>query len=99
MNEEFLAKSLLEKREAGITILSGLRSIRGRLVFRFVLLCVLYFLYSQSGNSSILYLGIGYVAGMTIQDVSWFATIAKSWPFSAKVTDWEKVKELAGKNS
>jgi len=99
MNEEVLAKSLLEKRESGITVLSGLKSIKGRIIFRFVLLCILYSLYAQSGNDSMLYLGIGYVLGMTIQDISWFSTIAKTWPFSTKVTDWEKVEELANKKS
>lgn len=99
MNEEVMAKYLLAKRDSGITVVSGLSSIRGRLVFRCVLLGVLYFLYTQSGDSVILYLGIGYVIGMTIKDVSWFSTIAKRWSFSCKVTDWEKVEELASKNS
>lgn len=99
MNEEVLAKSLLEKRESGVSVLGGLLSIRGRIIYRLALLGILYFLYMQSGNSSMLYLGIGYVVGMTIQDISWFSTISKSWPFSKKVTDWSKVEELANKNS
>jgi hypothetical protein len=99
MNVEIMAKSLLEKRENGISVMSGLRTIKGRLLFRFAMLGVLYFLYSQSSNNAFLYLGAGYILGMTIQDISWFATIAKTWSFSCKVTDWEKVEELAGKNS
>lgn len=99
MNEKALANSLLDKKENGVSVLSGMQSIWGRLVFRLVLLGGFCFLDSQSGSSTILFLGIGYVVGMTIQDISWFAAIAKSWPFSLKVTDWEKVKEIAGEKS
>ena len=94
-----MAKSLLEKRDQGVSTLGGLQSIKGRLIFRLIIIGVLYFLYTQSVSSNILYLGIGYVVGMTIQDVSWFALLAKTWGFTRKVTDWGKVEELASKNS
>ncbi|WP_421843214.1 hypothetical protein [Marinobacter algicola] len=99
MNERALAKSLLERREKGVSIWGGLLSIRGRLIFRCALIGVLYFLYSQSGNAALFYLGVGYVVGMTIEDIGWFTSIAKSWPFGCKVTDWNKVEELADENS
>lgn len=99
MNEAKLAKSLLENREKGITLLKGIKSIKGRLLFRLVIIAAMYFLYRQSGNSDMLILGVGYVLGVTTQDISWFVAIAKRWAFTAKVTDWAKVEDIANENS
>lgn len=99
MNENILAKSLLEKRDNGVSVLSGLKSIKIRVVLRFFFLGALYAISTVSENEPLFYLGIGFVLGMTIQDIGWLSSIAKSWPFSNKVTDWSKVEELANKNS
>ena len=37
----------------------------------------------------------GVVAGVFLRDVSWLIGIQRNWPFSAKVTDWEKVQKIA----
>ena len=37
----------------------------------------------------------GVVAGVFLRDVSWLIGIQRTWPFSAKVTDWDKVQKIA----
>ncbi len=37
----------------------------------------------------------GVVAGVFLRDVSWLIGIQRNWPFSAKVTDWDKVQKIA----
>lgn len=37
----------------------------------------------------------GVVAGVFLRDVSWLIGIQRNWPFSAQVTDWDKVRKLA----
>ena len=44
-----------------------------------------------------LWLGIaaGMLLGAQLRDLRLMALVRKSWPFTEKVTDWEKVEELA----
>jgi hypothetical protein len=37
----------------------------------------------------------GVVVGVFLRDVSWLIGIQRTWPFSAKVTDWDKVQKIA----
>ncbi len=37
----------------------------------------------------------GIVAGVFLRDVSWLVGIQRTWPFSAKVTNWESVEKIA----
>lgn len=38
----------------------------------------------------------GLIVGAFARDLGWFMSIRKSWPFTEKVVDWDKVEELAG---
>jgi len=33
--------------------------------------------------------------GALLRDIGWFRAIGRTWPFSEKVTDWDKVQGLA----
>lgn len=37
----------------------------------------------------------GVLCGMLLRDIGWVRAIRKNWPFSDKVTDWEKVRRMA----
>jgi hypothetical protein len=37
--------------------------------------------------------GIGF--GVFLRDVSWLTGIQRSWPFSVRITDWDKVQKIA----
>ena len=37
----------------------------------------------------------GLVIGVFLRDVSWLVGVQQTWPFVAKVTDWDKVKGAA----
>ena len=38
---------------------------------------------------------LGLVFGVCLRDLSWLIGIQRTWPFSAKVTDWDKVQKIA----
>jgi hypothetical protein len=38
---------------------------------------------------------IGMLAGCFLRDIGWVRGVGKTWPFSLKVTDWDKVQKLA----
>jgi hypothetical protein len=38
---------------------------------------------------------LGLVVGACLRDLSWLIGIQRTWPFSVKVTDWEKVQKIA----
>jgi len=38
---------------------------------------------------------VGCACGVLLRDIGWVRAIRKNWPFSDKVTDWEKVRRMA----
>jgi hypothetical protein len=38
---------------------------------------------------------LGLFVGTVVRDVAWMVTIRKSWPFTERITDWNKVQRLA----
>jgi len=99
MNETDQARKLLELRENGVTALDGLISIKGRILFRFILIAISSIMYFFGEGEPIFVFIIGFTLGMFIQDYSWFQSIAKSWSFTKKMTDWSKVELLAKNDS
>jgi hypothetical protein len=39
---------------------------------------------------------LGLFSGMFIRDLGWLRSIQRGWPFTERVTDWQKVRDLAG---
>jgi hypothetical protein len=38
---------------------------------------------------------LGMIVGSFVRDLAWLKVIRRSWPFSAAITDWDKVQKLA----
>jgi hypothetical protein len=36
-----------------------------------------------------------FIAGMVLRDISWYRAMKRSWPFVAKIIDWNRVKQIA----
>ena len=99
MNDSDKAKKLLEQRESGITVSNGFSSMKGRIIYRLVLILISMVFYHYTEGSPIFVLIIGFTLGMFIQDFSWFQSIEKSWGFTKSVIDWQEVERIANKNS
>jgi hypothetical protein len=41
------------------------------------------------------WLVLGMVAGSLLRDIGWVISIRRTWPFSERVTDWDKVQRFA----
>jgi hypothetical protein len=96
LNDKILAERLLQARASGgYKFLPFLRmNVKGYTII------VLYFGAVLAGLA---YAGIwsgftaaaGVIVGVFLRDVSWLTGIQRSWPFSVKVTDWDKVQKIA----
>ncbi|MCD6048725.1 MAG: hypothetical protein K0Q55_128, partial [Verrucomicrobia bacterium] len=43
----------------------------------------------------LVYLMLGMLAGCLFRDIGWVLAVRRTWPFTVKVTDWDKVQQLA----
>ena len=90
-----LARRTLETRDRGYSL--GLYFHRSG---RRYLLLVSYFVLALVGFAllqlwNVFYLMLGMFAGCIFRDIGWVRAGGKTWPFSLKVTDWDKVQKLA----
>ena len=96
LSDKTLAERMLQARErGGYRILPFVRmNAKGYsfLVIYFgAVLAVLAWLELWPGVCVVL----GLVFGVCLRDLSWLIGIQRTWPFSAKVTDWDKVQKTA----
>ena len=94
-SDQFLARQMLETRQRGysLTRFVQLNSQRYVILFSYfgLLLVACAFLNLWMFFCAVL----GLVAGCVLRDIAWAKTIGRTWPFSVKVTDWDKVQRLA----
>ena len=97
-NEKQLARHMLVHRECGYSLLYILR----RSIWRYALLIgawvalLVAFLHAEDPWQELFFMwGFGMLGGAILRDCAWFRRIRKSWPFTEKITDWEKVKRIA----
>lgn len=99
MNESDRAKQLLQQRENGVSVSSGLASMKGRMIYRLIMILVCIILYYFTEGAPVFILIIGFALGMYIQDYSWLQSVAKSWSFTKSVINWKEVERIANENS
>ena len=94
-SDRTLAQRLLETRECGYSFrLFYRRSAQTYLVIlfmfgMFIAICAAFEIWA-------LFCGlIGMLCGVLLRDVGWMRATARAWPFTLKVTDWEKVQRIA----
>jgi hypothetical protein len=94
MNDKEYAKQLLIYKENGFSTKTVFEKSRRRyLLLSFAV--VTFFIIGVLLKDYISFLGAGLFLGMLLRDGSWIKATAKSWPFTEKVIDWEKVKKIA----
>ena len=94
-SDQMLAKSLLESRERGVSLVRHVRynaTPYGIFVTYFgVTLAILAWVQLWLPLCFLL----GMCVGSLLWDVGWLRGIRRSFPFTLKVTDWGKVESLA----
>lgn len=95
LSDQTLAKNMLETRERGFSF--GLYLRRGYV--RYLLLTTYYTLalalFAALQVWPAFYIMLGHTIGVFTRDIGWIRAVRKSWPFTEKVTDWEKIQRLA----
>lgn len=94
-NEKEYAKRLLKHRENGYSIIYAIKNNWKKYLFS-ITVFILLLIISAYLNNCLLYFLIGLYIGTFLRDIGWFINIKKLWPFSEKITNWDKVKEIAG---
>ena len=97
MKDSQRAKNLLLTKDKDISVLSLLKN--KKTVMRLFFLFICGYLYVAQIPSLIVGLLTGYIIGLFVEDIFWFFSIKKSWPFTNSVIDWQKVENEAGKDS
>jgi hypothetical protein len=95
-SDKMIARHMLQARQHGYTLIHFIRInakrwLRVIVIDAVLILSAYYFLH----NYYLLFLIIGLCAGCYARDFAWFRSIQKSWGFTVKITDWQKVEELA----
>lgn len=95
LSDQFLALRMLEAREQGYTFRLFYRRNLGRYAFLFLVSGATIALVAQLRLWSIASLILGMVVGAVLRDLGWLRSVRRTWPFTRKVMDWEKVERLA----
>lgn len=93
--DQLYARRYLETRAQGVTFALYFRRAAKAMACRLVIYAVALTILAQVDMWPLFWLCLGLVLGSTLRDVGWVRAGKKSWPFTEKVTDWEKVRELA----
>ena len=94
-SDQTLARRMLETRDRGYSFALFFRRSAKRylLLFSYFGLALIAFGVLQLWLP--FYLMLGMLAGCLFRDIGWVRAVGKTWPFSLKVTDWDKVQRLA----
>ena len=94
-SDQLLAKRMLETRERGFSFAHLLRRNAKRYLLLFAVILLAVAVFANLKLWALCYVFFGLLLGALLRDIGWFRVIGSTWPFSEKVTDWEKVQGLA----
>ena len=95
MNEKDKAKQLLEHKKYGYSFSSGMKSLRKRHTFYLIAIFACLYLKPKYDYDVFFLILIGFFIGTIVRDTDWLRTFKSSWPFTEKITDWDKVETIA----
>ncbi len=95
--EKITAIRLLEQREKGWSIIYAIKIMKMRFVSYMCIISIAIFLKSLSPPFLATWFLIvaGIMVGAFLRDIGWLIRLKKNWPFTEKITDWNKVKAIA----
>ena len=96
LDDKTLAKRLLQTRDSGgYSFSSHLQANVKRYAFLAIYFAVILVGLAFAGLWPVFCVVFGIAAGAFLRDIDWVTGIKRTWPFSVKVTDWEKVQRLS----
>ncbi len=101
--EQELARHLIKHRDAGYSIAYVVRRSRVRYGIHIAVLVgfvVLFYTTEDLWLKGFSLWAVGMFLGALVRDVGWLRRIKRNWPFTQKITDRQKVEDIAeGKES
>ncbi len=95
LSDRELARRLLETREQGWTYRRFLRLNTRRYLLLFTIHTAVLALFAILGQWLPFYLILGMLIGTITREYGWVRSIKRTFPFSLKATDWDKVQAMA----
>ena len=96
MKDSERARMLLRHREKGFSILRAIRGAIRRYILSLVILATLIVFVVLHPQIRLLWIGIGMYAGMFLRDLGWYGAVKRTWAFTERTVDWDRVQEIAG---
>jgi len=96
--EQQIARHFLKHREAGYSIAYVLRQSKLRYGIHIAMLVGFSVVFHSTDDLWLKGFSlwvIGMYLGALLRDVGWLRRIKRSWPFTQKITDWQKVEDIA----
>jgi len=96
--EQELAHHLLKHRDAGYSIGYVLLRSKVRYGIHIALIigfAVVFLVAADLWLKGLSLWAIGMYLGALLRDIGWLRRIKMSWPFTQKITDWQKVQDIA----
>ncbi len=96
--EQALARHFLKHRETGYSITYVLRRSKLRYGFHVAVLVAFTAVFNTTDDlwlKGFSLWAIGMFLGALVRDFGWLRRIKKSWPFTQKITDWQRVEVIA----
>jgi len=90
-----IAQRMLQAHQHGYTFGHFVRVNAKRWMLLYSILVVGIYLTTCIHDYIAFYIMIGMTLGIFVRDFAWFRTNQKSWSFTVKTTDWQKVEKLA----
>lgn len=101
--EQELARHFLKHRDTGYSIAYVLRRSKVRYGIHIAVLVGFLLVFHTTDDlwlKGFSLWAVGMYLGAVLCDFGWLRRVKKSWPFTLKITDWEKVEAIAeGKGS
>jgi hypothetical protein len=96
LSDKFCAERMLQARErGGPSFLSFLRTNAKAHIFLILYFGAMITVLALAQIWPAVFIILGLAIGVFLRDLSWIIGIRRTWAFSVKVTDWEKVQKLA----
>lgn len=98
--EKQLAQNMLTIKEEGPSVIRSLKRYIVQYLLFVIFAIALIVLsgdiglpYKLGGKVHLIFAGV--LLGAIFRDIGWFLKVKMVWPFNDKITDWDKVREIA----
>ncbi len=95
LTDQVIARGMLETRKHDCSLDHYFRRSTKRYLALFAIFVLAFIVFGILRRWDLVYLMFGMLAGCLLRDIGWVRAVRKTWSFTLKVTDWDKVQQLA----